>query len=86
VTRKLRAALRGGLVVRVTDAAARQVRLSARYRGQIVATGTATVGARNTAVVRLHFRRSAKRALARVRSARISVTGAGSPTTITLTR
>jgi hypothetical protein len=84
--RKLRTALRSGLPVRVTDAPAGQLRLSARHRGQVVATGTATVGAAGTAVVRLRFRAPARRTLARARTVALSVTGGGLRTTIKLSR
>jgi Ca2+-binding RTX toxin-like protein len=86
LTRNLRAALRSGLRVRVTGAAAGRLRLTATHRGRTAAAGTTTVAPGREAVVRLRFTKAAKRRLARTRSARLEVAGGGLRTTITLKR
>lgn len=84
---RLRAALRRGLVVRLSGATPGKLRVDARAGKRIVASGTATVGSTGTATVRLHFTAAARRSLASKRTVRLTVGAPGlRSTALTLKR
>jgi hypothetical protein len=87
VTRtRLGAALAGDLKVRVTGAGAGKRVITARRGRTVVARGTTVVRAGRTATVRLRFTPAGKRALRRTRVVKLTISGAGARTTVTLRR
>jgi Ca2+-binding RTX toxin-like protein len=83
---RLRTALRRGLTVRVTGAAAGRLTLTARARKAVVARGTAKVHADGSATVRLRFTAKARRSLRHARRATLAISGPGTKLKVTVRR
>jgi hypothetical protein len=79
-------ALARGLKVRVAGVPSGKLTVTAKRAGRVVARGTKTVPASGAATVVLRFDRSARRKLRKLRSARLSVSGAGVTRKVTLRR
>src|SRR4029077_15247404 len=83
---RVRAALSHGLTLRLTGVTATKVTLTARANGVTVAKGSARVS-HGTATVRLLFTTVARKRLGKQHgSLRLTITGAGITTTVTLKR
>jgi hypothetical protein len=84
---KLRAALAGGVAVRVRGArAGAAVKLTARAGRPIVASGRARAGKAGGATVTLRFTRAARRSLKRAERVTLKISGAGATLTLPLKR
>lgn len=83
---RLAKALRSGLTVRVTNAKAGKLTLTARTGKTVVARGRTMVKAGQTATVKLKFTAKARAKLRRARSAKLTISGAGAPLKVTVKR
>ena len=83
---KLAAALRSGLKVRVRGLTAWKQTFLAKRGRKTVAKGTGRIGAEGAGAVTLRFTPAAKRTLRRVKTLRLTITGAGTSATVTLKR
>jgi hypothetical protein len=83
---KLRTVLRKGLTLRLRNAEPGTQRIVARHAGRVVASARVKVARTGTATAKLRFTRSARRSLARKRSVRLAISGAGLSGTVTLKR
>jgi len=83
---RLRSALKRGLAVKLTGAKAGRTKITAKYRGRVVASATGTAKADGTLSARLKFTRAANRSMRRLSSARIVVSAGGAKSTVTLRR
>jgi Ca2+-binding RTX toxin-like protein len=80
-------ALKKGVAIKVTGvAAAKKVSLSATRSGKVVAKGSAKADKKGTATVTLKFTPKAKKALRRVKTLKLKISGNGASATITLKR
>jgi RTX calcium-binding nonapeptide repeat (4 copies) len=83
---RLRAALRRGLTVRFTGAAACKLALTARARKAVVARGATRIRAGRSATVRLRFTAKARKRLRRARRATLAISGPGTTLKVTIRR
>jgi Ca2+-binding RTX toxin-like protein len=83
---RLGRALRQGVTVNVTGAGAGKVALTARRGTVIVARGQAKVGAGGRATVKLTFTAKGRKILRHARTAKLTVTGAGTTLSLSLRR
>ena len=83
---RLRKALRSGLTVRLSGLPAGNVLVRAKSGGRVVAATRVRVAADGTATRRLRFTKKAKRALARKRFVRLTVTAGAARLVVALTR
>ena len=83
---RLRAVLRAGLIVRLTGPGAGTVTVRVRYKGRVVGSMRVRPRAGGRATVRVRLNPAGRRALGRVRRARLVVTAASIRTKVTVTR
>ena len=83
---RLARALRAGFTVRVTNAQAGKLTLTARTGKTVVARGSTVAKAGQAATVKLKFTAKARTKLRRARSAKVTIYGAGAPLHLTLKR
>ena len=83
---RLKTALRAGLKLRLTGARAGKATILVRQGRRKVASGRVTVPKGGTATVRVRFTKAAVRRLRSARSVRLTVSGAGVRTTLTVRR
>jgi hypothetical protein len=83
---KLAAALKKGLVLRITGAPGGRHTLVAKFGKTTVAKGTVKVGSGGTGTATLRFTKDGRRKLAKRKSATLSITGAGARLGVTLKR
>ena len=83
---RLKAALRAGLRLRLTGARPGKATVLVRQGSRKVASGRVTVPKGGTATVRVRFTKAAARRLRSARSVKLTVSGAGLKTTLTIKR
>lgn len=82
----LASAVRSGLRLKLTGAKPGRATIVVRYGGRVAGSTRVRVGAKGSAIVRVRLAKATARRLAKLRSARLVLSGAGARATITLRR